>query len=115
MVVLKRTESELSSIILADILSYILSYLFVRLLGKGKVYNTTKNYSHVLVFFLWWLVESLNEKLVNNWIVDHLERNICYGLFLISNFFKWCLDLLQSIADLLTVVSDRIANTTGRG
>ena len=61
-------------------------------------------------------LESLNEKLVNDWIVDHLERNICYGLFLISNFFKWCLDLLQSIADLLTVVSDRIAtNTTGWG
>ena len=66
------------------------------MLGKGLVLNTTA----LLVFFLY--LVKVFEKLVNNRIVDHLEK--C-GLF--SNFqygFRTC----RSTADLLTVVSDRI-------
>ena len=44
------------------------------------------------------------EKLVNNSIVNHLQK---YGLF--SNF-KYGFRSSQSTADILTVVSDRIAS-----
>ena len=66
------------------------------MLQKGLLLKTT----FLLVFFLWLVVF---EKLVNNGIVDHLEKS---GLF--SHFqhgFRFC----RSTVDLLTVVSDRIA------
>ena len=55
----------------------------------------------MLVFFLW-LVKSF-EKLVNNRIVDHLGK---YGHF---SDFQYSFRSSRSTADLLTVVSDRIA------
>ena len=69
------------------------------MLEKGLQLKTTA----LLVFFLW-LVKSLKnfEKLVNNRIVDHLEK-----CSLLSDFqydFRSC----RSTADLLTVVSDGI-------
>ena len=65
--------------------------------------TTAKNYSPVLS-----VVSKVFEKLVNNKIVDHLEK--C-GLF--SNFLYgfWC---SWSNADLLTVVSDRYARAFNR-
>ena len=56
----------------------------------------------LLVFFLWLV------KLVNNRIVDHLEKR---GLF--SNF-QYGFRSSRSTADLLTVVSDRIARAFNR-
>ena len=61
---------------------------------------TAKNYSPVSIIFV---VSKIFEKLVNNWIVDHLEEcdlfhDIQYGL-------RSC----QSVANLLTIVSDRIS------
>ena len=64
--------------------------------------STAKNYRPVRLLSV---VSKVFEKLVNNRIVDHLEK--C-GLF--SDFqygFRSC----QSTADLLTVVSDRISRT----
>ena len=108
-VVLKNCESELS---------YILAKLFSKCLKEScfpdcwKVSlvvpvfknvgerSTAKNYRPVSLLSV---VSKVFEKLVNNRIVDHLEN---YGLF--SDFqygFRSC----QSTADLLTVVSDRIA------
>ena len=67
------------------------------MLGKGLLLKT----SALLVFFLW-LAKSL-KKPVNNRIVDHLEK--C-GLFSDSQYgFRSS----RSTADLLTVVSSRIA------
>ena len=48
-------------------------YIYLRMLGKGLQLKTTT----LLVFFLW-LVNKVFEKLVNNRIVDYLEK--C-GLF----------------------------------
>ena len=59
----------------------------------------------LLVFFLW-LVKS--EKLVNNRIVDYLEKS---GFF--SDFHN-CFRLSRSTADLFTVVSDRILRDFSR-
>ena len=67
--------------------------------------STAKNYRPVSLLSV---VSKVFEKLVNNKIVDHLEK--C-GLF--SDFqygFKSC----RSTADLLTVVSDRIARAFNR-
>ena len=71
--------------------------------------STAENYcpDTLLVFFLW-LVKSLNLKLVNNRIVDHLEK--C-GLF---SDFQYGFRSSRSTADLLTVVSDRIARAFNR-
>ena len=63
------------------------------MLGKSPQLKTTA----LLVFFLWLV------KLVNNMIVDHLEK--C-GLF---SDFQYGFRSSRSTADLLTVVSDRIA------
>ena len=65
------------------------------MLGKGLQLKTTA----LLVFF---------EKLVNNRIVDHLEK--C-GLF---SDFQYGFRSSRSTADLLTVVSDRIARAFNR-
>ena len=59
----------------------------------------------LLVFFLW-LVKS--EKLVNDRIVDHLEKN---GLF--SNF-QYGFSSSGSTADFLAVISDRIFRACNR-
>ena len=51
------------------------------------------------------MVSKVFEKLINNRIVDHLEK---YGLF---SDFQYGLRSSRSLVDLLTVVSDRIART----
>ena len=98
-VFVKNCEPELSYI-LAELFNMCLkgscfpdcwkvSSLYLRMFKKGLQVKTTA----LLVFFLW---------LVNNRIVDHLEK--C-GLF--SDFqygFRSC----QSTTDLLTVVSDKL-------
>ena len=66
------------------------------MLGKCLQLKTTA----LLVFFL--LVSKVLEKLVNNRIVDHLEK--C-DLF---SDFQYGFRSSRSTADLLTVVSDRI-------
>ena len=70
------------------------------MLGKGLQLKTTA----LLVFFLW----KVFEKLVNNRIVDHPEK--C-GLF---SDFQYGFRSSRSTADLLTVVSDRIARAFNR-
>ena len=62
--------------------------------------STAKNYRPVSLLSV---VSKVFEKLVNNRIVDHLEK--C-GLF---SDFQYGFRSSQSTADLLTVVSDRIA------
>ena len=77
--------------------------IYLRMLGKGLQLKTI-----TLLFFFLWLVNKVFEKLVKNRIVDYLEK--C-GLFAdFQNGFKssW------SPADLLTVVSDRIAGAFNR-
>ena len=68
--------------------------------GEG---STAKNYRPVLS-----VVSKIFEKLVNNRIVDHLEK--C-DLF---SDFQYGFRSFQSTADLLTVVSDRIARAFNR-
>ena len=63
---------------------------------------TAKNYCPVSLLSV---VSKVFEKLVNNRIVDHLEK--C-GLF---SDFQYGLRSSQSTADLLTVVSNRIARS----
>ena len=114
MVVLKNCERELS---------YILAELFNKCLKEScfpdcwKVSSvvpvfknvgersTAKNYHPVSLFSV---VGEVFEKLVNNKIVDHLEK--C-GLF---SDFQYGLKSSQSTADLLTVVSNRIAMAFNR-
>ena len=67
--------------------------------------STAKNYHPVSLFSV---VGEVFEKLVNNKIVDHLEK--C-GLF---SDFQYGLKSSQSTADLLTVVSNRIAMAFNR-
>ena len=62
--------------------------------------STDKNYCPVSLFSV---VSKVFEKLANNRIVDHLEK---YGIF--SNF-QYGFRSSRSTADLLTVVSARIA------
>ena len=64
----------------------------------GEIF-TTKNDHPVSLLSL---VSKVFEKLVNNWIVDHIEK--C-GLF---SDFQYGFRSSRSTADLLTVVSDRI-------
>ena len=67
------------------------------MLGKGLNLKTT-----ALLVFLLWSLKSL-EKIDNNTVVHHLEK--C-DLF---SDFQYGFRSSQSTADLLTVVSDRIA------
>ena len=71
------------------------------MLGKGLQLKTTA----LLVFFL---VSKVFEKLLNNRIVDHLEK--C-GLF---SDFQYGFRSSRSTADLLPVVSDIIARAFNR-
>ena len=113
-VVLKNCELELS---------YILAELFNKCLKEScfpdcwkassvvPVFknvgerSTAKNYHPVSLLSV---VSRVFEKLVNNRIVDHLEK--C-GLF---SDFQYGLRSCRSTADLLTVVSDRIARVFNR-
>ena len=113
-VVLKNCEPELSYI-LAELFnkclkeSYFPDYWKVSSVvpvfkNVGEM-STAKNYRPVSLLSV---VSKVFEKLVNNRLVDHLEK--C-GLF--SDFqygFRSC----RSIADLVTVVSDRIARAFNR-
>ena len=67
--------------------------------------SIAKNYSPVSPLSE---VSKVFEKLVNNRIVDHLEK---YGLF---SDFKYGFRSSRSTADILTVVSDRIARASNR-
>ena len=67
--------------------------------------STAKNYCPVSLLSV---VSKVFEKLVNNRIVDHLEK--C-GLF---SDFQYGFRSSRSTADLLTVVSDRIARVFNR-
>ena len=67
--------------------------------------STAKNYRPVSLLFV---VSKVFEKLVNNRIVDRLEK--C-GLF---SHFRYGFRSSRSTADLLTVVSDRIARAFNR-
>ena len=67
--------------------------------------STAKNYHSVSLLSV---VSKVFEKLVNNRIVDHVEK---YGLF--SDFQNGCRPS-RSTADLLTVVSDKIARDFNR-
>ena len=76
------------------------------MLGKGLLLKTTaKNYRPVSLLSVF---SKVFEKLVNNRIVDHLEK--C-GLF---SDFQHGFRSSRSTADLLTVVSDRIARAFNR-
>ena len=112
-VVLKNCESELSYI-LAELFNMCLKESclpdcwkissVVPLFKNAEERSTAKNYCPVSLLSV---VSKVFEKLVNNRVVDHLEK--C-GLF--SDFqygFRSC----RSTADLLTVVSDRIAKWMG--
>ena len=108
-VVLKNCEPELS---------YILEKLFNKCLKEPCFPDFWKIYSVVPVFktvgkglqqkTTTLLVSKVFEKLVNNRIVDHLEK--C-GLF---SDFQYGFRSSRSTADLLTVVSDRIARAFNR-
>ena len=67
--------------------------------------STAKNYSPVSLLSV---VSKIFEKLVNNRIVDHLEK--C-GLF---SDFQYGFRSSRSTADILTVLSDRIARAFNR-
>ena len=113
-VVLKNCEPELS---------YILAELFNKCL-KGSCFpdcwklssvvpvfrnvwerSTTKNYRPVSFLSV---VSTVFEKLVNNRIVDHLEKCRLFS------DFQYSFKSSRSTADLLTVVSDRIAGAFNR-
>ena len=97
-VVLKNCESELSYILAKLFNMFLKEYL--RILGKGLLPETSALS----------VVSKVFEKLVNNRIVDNLEN--C-GLF---SDFQYGFRSSGSTADLLTVVSYRIArafNTSG--
>ena len=107
-VVLKNCEPELS---------YILAKLFNKCLKESCFPDCWKVSSVVPVFKnvgetskakKYCPVSLLSEKLVNNRIVDHLEK--C-GLF---SDFQYGFRSSRSTADLLTVVSDRIARAFNR-
>ena len=75
---------------------------YLRMLGEG---SAAKNYNPVSLLSV---VSKVFEKLVNNRIFDHLEK--C-GLF---SDFQYGFRSSRSTADLLTVVSDRIARAFNR-
>ena len=76
----------------------------MRMLGDVGERSTAKNYRPVSLLSV---VSKVFEKLANNRIVDYLEK--C-GLF---SDFQYDFRSSRSTADLLTVVSDRIANRSG--
>ena len=113
-VVLKNYEPELSYM-LAELFNMCLKEsclpncwkvsLVVPVINNVGERSTTKNYHPVSLLSV---VSKVFEKLVNNRIVDHLEK--C-GLF---SDFQYGFRSSWSTADLLTVVSDRIAGAFNR-
>ena len=113
-VVLKNCEPELS-FILAELFNNCLKESCFpdcwKVLSLVPVFKnvgekaTGKNYYPVCFLSV---VSKVFEKLVNNSIVDHLEK--C-GLF---SDFQYCFRSSRSTADLLSVVSDRIARALNR-
>ena len=85
-------------------LSYIFSSVFPVFKNVGERFEA-KNYCPLSFLSV---VSKVFEKLVNNRIVDHLEK--C-GLF---SDFQYGFRPSQSTADLLIVVSDRIARAFNR-
>ena len=114
MVVLKNCESELSYL-LAELFSIPLKEscfpdcqkvsLVVLVFKNNGERSTAKNYCPASLFSV---VSKVFEKLVNNRIVDHLEK--C-DLF---SDFRYGFRSSQSITYLLTVASDRIARAFNR-
>ena len=114
MVVLKNCEPELSYI-LAELLNMCLKEScfpdswkvssVVPIFKNVEERSTAKNYRP---FSILSVISKVFETLVNNRIVDHLEK--C-GLF---SDFQYGFRSSQSTADLLTVVSDRIARAFNR-
>ena len=114
MVVLKNCEHELSHL-LAELFNKCLKEswfpdcwkvsLLVPVFKNVGDRSTAKNYCPVSLLSV---VSKVFEKLVNNRIVDHLEK--C-GLF---SDFQYGFRSSRSTADLLTVVSDRIARAFNR-
>ena len=112
--VLKNYEPELSYI-LAELFNMCLkeSYfpdcckvsLVVPVFKNVGERSAAKNYRPVNLLSV---VSKVSEKLVNNGIVDHLEKS---GLF--SDFQYDCRSC-RSTADLLTVLSDRISRAFNR-
>ena len=113
-VVLKNCEPKLSHI-LAELFNKCLKEscfpncwkvsLVVPVFKNVGERSTVKNYRPVSLLSV---VSKVFEKLVNNRIVDHLEK--C-GLF---SDFQYAFRSSKSTADLLTVVSDRIARAFNR-
>ena len=113
-VVLKNYEPELSYM-LAELFNMCLKEsclpncwkvsLVVPVINNVGERSTTKNYHPVSLLSV---VSKVFEKLVNDRIVDHLEK--C-GLF---SDFQYDFRSSQTTADLLTVVSDRIARDFNR-
>ena len=90
-------------------LSYILAKLFNKCLKESCFpdcrRSTAKNYHPVSLLSM---VSKVFEKLVNNRIVDHLEKCCLFS------DFQYGFRSSRSTADLLTVVSDRIARAFNR-
>ena len=114
MVVLKNCEPELSYIQVKLFNMFLKESCFpdcwkvfsvVPVFKNAGERSTAKNYHPVSLLSV---VSKVFEKLVNNRIVDHLEK--C-GLF---SDFQYGFRSSQSAADLLTVVSDRIAMAFNR-
>ena len=114
-VVLKNCELELSYIILAELFNKCLKEScfpncwkvssVVPVFKNVGERSTAKNYRPVSLLPV---VSKVFEKLVNSTIVDHLEK--C-GLF---SDFRYGFRCSRSTANLLTVVSDRIARAFNR-
>ena len=113
-VVLKNCEPELSYILAELFNMYLKESCFPDCLKVPSVVpvfknagerSTAKNYGPVSLLSV---VSKVFEKLVNNGIVDHLEK--C-DLF---SDFQYGFRSSRSTADLLTVVSDRIARAFNR-
>ena len=112
--VLKNCELELSYI-LAELFNKCLKEscfpdcwkvsLVVPVFKNVGEWSTAKNY-HTVSFLS--VVSKVFERLMNNRIVDHLEKG---GLF---SDFQYGFKLSRSTADFLTVVSDRIAMVFNR-
>ena len=103
-VVLKNCEPELSYI-LAELLSCWKVSSVVLVFKNVGERSTAKNYHNVSLLSV---VSKVYEQLVNNRIIDHLEK---FGLFSDFQYGFWS---SRSTADLLKVVSDRIARAFNR-
>ena len=113
-VVLKNCEPELSYI-LAEIFNKCLKQScfpdrwkvssVVPVFKSAGERSTAKNYRSVSLLSV---VRNVFEKLVNNRIVDHLEK------FCLFSDFQYGFTSSRLTADLLTVVSDRIARAFNR-